>query len=115
MRSSPILLLLSILVTAQAFGSPEPVDFNRDIRPIFNNHCVGCHGGVKRNAGLNLVFRSEALKPAKSGRRPLVPGEPSKSELLTRVSHADADERMPPKKEALAAGDIKNIERWIAA
>lgn len=35
-------------------GAPEIVDFRRHVQPIFNRHCVGCHGAAKTEAGLRL-------------------------------------------------------------
>ena len=37
-----IAVALTLTLTARAES-----DFNRDVRPILNKHCTGCHGGVK--------------------------------------------------------------------
>src|SRR6516162_388956 len=76
------------------------VDFNRDIRPLLSENCYKCHGpddGV-RKAKLRFDVRAEALKPAKSGEVPIVPGSLEKSQLVARVTASDPDDRMPPLK-----------------
>ncbi|MBQ6621193.1 MAG: hypothetical protein IJH68_13710 [Thermoguttaceae bacterium] len=35
-------------------GVPEIIDFNRDIQPILDRHCVECHNTRRREGGLNL-------------------------------------------------------------
>ena len=54
----------------------KQVDFNHEVRPIFNGKCISCHGGVRQNGGLSVLFREDALGKAKSGRRGIVPGDP---------------------------------------
>ena len=90
------------------------VDFNRDVRPILNRNCVQCHGGVRRQGELSLLFREDALKPAKSGKVAIVPGNPGASELLKRVQHADPHDRMPKGLPPLSPKDIATLRRWIA-
>ena len=36
-------------------------------------------------AGMRLDIRDEALKPTRSGRAPIVPGDPDKSEIIARI------------------------------
>src|SRR5687768_5584419 len=93
----------------------EPVDFARDIRPIFNKHCVACHGGVKRAVGISFIVRSRALSPAKSGEVPIRPGDPTHSELIRRVTATAEDERMPPPEHGtpLSADEIALLRDWI--
>ncbi len=47
--------------TAQA-SDPEPVDFNRQVRPILSNTCYKCHGPdeEQRESGLRLDIRELA-------------------------------------------------------
>jgi Protein of unknown function (DUF1553)/Protein of unknown function (DUF1549)/Planctomycete cytochrome C len=91
----------------------KPVDFSRDIRPIFNQNCTSCHGGVRQKNGVSFIFREEALGTGKSGRRTIVPGDPDASELIARVSSKDPDVRMPYHAPALPPEQIALLRRWI--
>jgi hypothetical protein len=64
------------------------VRFNRDIRPIMSDTCFHCHGpdAKSRKGGLRLDLREEALKAAKSGEIPIVPGKPDQSEIIKRIA-----------------------------
>src|SRR5207244_558262 len=55
------------------------------------------------------------LKPAKSGRTPIAPGLPDKSELLARVSATEPKRHMPPldSGKKLSANQIEMLRRWI--
>ncbi len=113
-----VILTIAVLFTVGGiFWQLQPagsdVDFNRDIRPIFNEKCVACHGGVRREADLSLLFRSDALEPAESGAHAIVPGRPGKSELIRRVTHSDPRERMPLEQPALTDREIDLLKDWI--
>ncbi len=112
----PMLLTLCGLSVAQA-AEPK-VSFNRDIRPILSDTCFQCHGfdDKQRKSGLRLDLRDAALKPAESGERAIVPGQPEKSELIKRLTTTDKDEVMPPRKlnKPLTPQQIETVKRWIA-
>lgn len=95
-------------------AAAEPVAFNREVRPILNNVCFKCHGGVKEAGGLNLQFREQALGAGKSGARAIVPGHPEQSEFIARLVTEDEDERMPKDHAPLSAAQIDVLKRWIA-
>ncbi|MES2474760.1 MAG: PSD1 and planctomycete cytochrome C domain-containing protein [Verrucomicrobiota bacterium] len=94
----------------------ERVDFNRDIRPILTKECTACHGGVKAAGNLSFIDQGKALGIAKSGERPIVPGDAAASEMVKRMRSKDADEVMPQPKHgpALPEAQIRLIERWIS-
>jgi hypothetical protein len=98
---------------AASFFFPKPVDFSRDIRPIFNQNCTSCHGGVRQKNGVSFIFREEALGIGKSGRRTIVPGNPDASELIARVTSKDPDVRMPYHAPALPPEQVALLRRWI--
>src|SRR5678815_1224623 len=95
------------------------VDFNRDIRPVISETCFRCHGfdAKARKAQLRLDLREEALKPAKSGAIPIVPGHPEKSEMIRRIFTEDPEDRMPPAEihKELSTQQKELFKRWIAA
>src|SRR5262249_41644098 len=57
-----------------------------------------------------------AVRPARSGKRALVPGKPGESELVARIFSDDQTEVMPPPstKLALSPEQKQVLKRWIA-
>ena len=108
-------LLVGLMVANAAAAT---VEYNRDVRPILSDKCFKCHGfdPNTRKAKLRLDVREEALKPAKSGELPIVPGKPEASAIILRIESADPDEVMPPSKDhaPLKAGEIAILKQWIA-
>ena len=91
----------------------KKVDYNTQVKPIFNKKCIACHGGVKAKSDFSLLFREDAMKPAKSGKYPIVPGKPGQSEMIRRITEKDEDERMPYKHEPLTKEEISILKKWI--
>jgi hypothetical protein len=102
---------------ARRGDSSAPVEFNRDIRPIFSDVCYQCHGpdSAQRKANLRLDLESSA-KADHDGLRAIAPGDRESSELYRRITSEDAEERMPPVKsgKSLTPEQIERIGRWIA-
>ncbi len=101
-----------------AFAADKTVDFNRDVRHIFSNHCYACHGpdSTKQKAGLRLDRKDGAFKKLKNGDFALVPGDLTKSVLWARVSAGPDEKPMPPADfgKPLSAKEIETLKRWIA-
>jgi hypothetical protein len=95
----------------------KPVDFNRDIRPILSDKCFVCHGLDAPAKKIKLRLDSEVAATADlgGGRHAIVPGEPNKSELVKRVTHADEARRMPPADSgrALTKREVDLLTEWI--
>ena len=109
-------LLLALFVARSAAGNP-PVSYQRDIQPIFAEHCTQCHGAdeSERKAGLRLDQRESALKVGDAGIAAVVPGKPDESELIRRVTSNDSNEQMPPPKhlKPLSPKQIDTLKQWI--
>jgi hypothetical protein len=106
--------LLSVTLVA---AETDRVSFSRDIRPIMSDTCFRCHGPDKnaRMAGMRLDIREEAIKPMRSARIPIVPGDPDKSEIVERI-FADGAKIMPPASahKALTQKQKETIRRWVS-
>src|SRR2546429_1052853 len=91
----------------------EALDFTKDIRPIFEQHCFKCHGPEKQKAGLRFDTKAGAFQTAESGGKAIIPGHGSDSRLIKLVASTKDDERMPSKGEPLSASQIDLLKRWI--
>ncbi len=107
------LLPLSLLLAGSLGVRADEVSFNRDIRPIFVQHCLACHGGVKQAAELSFVYPASVLPP---DGWVIEPGDPAASELMSRVVADDPDVRMPPPEHGppLDEREIELLRDWIA-
>ena len=91
----------------------DDIDYNTEVKPILNAHCISCHGGVKQNGGFSLLFEDQAKGNTKSGVPAIVPGHPSKSEMIRRLVSKDPEERMPYEKDPLKKEEIRILKKWI--
>jgi ankyrin repeat protein/mono/diheme cytochrome c family protein len=101
-----------------ASDSAVPVDFTRDIKPLFERSCVRCHGGLRPKGGFPITNRETLLKGGNRGEPVVVPGEPGNSPLLHFVQDQVADLEMPPlamreKFPALSKEEIQKLSAWI--
>jgi hypothetical protein len=102
-------LIVTVLASPVAGAEPaRPVDFIRDVRPIFAKHCFSCHGEKKQKSGLRLDRRPDALLA-----KILKPGKSTESRLFQLVAGNDPDSRMPPDGKPLTAAQIEILRAWI--
>ncbi len=109
---STSLLLAVWCASAGAVFAAEPIDFNRDIRPIFASKCFACHGPDEshREADLRLDERDAAIDYGA-----LVPGSAEESLLWERIISTDPELQMPPPhtNDTLTAEQKELFHRWI--
>lgn len=108
-----IIPVIAVIIFFTASSYHSAVDFNTQVKPIFNKKCIICHGGVRRKSNFSLLFRSDALAINKSGKRAIIPGDPDHSEMIRRLTSNDPDERMPYKHDPLTKEEIEILRKWI--
>ncbi len=104
---------VSALLLAPSIAQAAPVDFTKDVRPIFEKHCYSCHGAEKQKGGLRLDVKAAALKGGDEYAPNILPGKPGESPLLRFVKGEEPELLMPPKGERLSAAHAALLERWI--
>jgi len=112
--TKPICFLLLATLSLHAAEPPVPakIEFNRDVQPILSDNCFYCHGNdpKHREADLRLDIRDEAVKA-----EAFIPGKAAKSELVSRIFTADADDLMPPpdSHKKLTQRQKEILKKWI--
>ena len=106
------ILIVALIVTTSLIGHKR-VDYSTEVKPLFNKKCITCHGGVKKESGFSVLFRSEAMEKGESGKFPIVPGDPDNSEMIHRITSKDPEERMPYHHAPLSSKEIDMLRQWI--
>src|SRR5437764_12731542 len=83
----------------------RPVNFSKEIKPIFEASCIKCHGRGREKGGLRLDNRETLLKGGDSGPA-IVPGKSAESLLISLVQGFDPDSVMPKKGSHLTPEQI---------
>ncbi len=93
----------------------EPTITQHDIIPLLHLRCVACHGGRRKEAGLDLRTKESILKGGKSGPA-VIPGKPEESLLIQRIHSGE----MPPRRKLVSvsvkpmeANERKLVAKWI--
>ena len=110
MRFFTIVVLL--LIPTMAADAADPVDFTRDVAPILQTYCTGCHTGDEGEGGLSTESHDALLKGGASGAA-ITAGVPDSSRLMLMVT-GKLDPIMPPEDEAQPSEkEIETLASWI--
>src|SRR5690606_29807221 len=114
------LLLLSgaVLTTGQVLAADEkpadkpapPVSFYRQVRPILQRNCTGCHQPAK-DGGKLVLTSYEGLKQGGENGAGFEAGKPDESNLLIYISGEEPE--MPRNADPLKTKEVDLISRWI--
>jgi len=101
--------LLALLLLA---ASPDP-DFDRDILPIFEDYCLGCHATGIRMGSFECDTYEGVMRGATHG-AVVVPRNSRESRLyLTLIGKITP--AMPMSNRTLTKSELDLVRRWIDA
>ena len=90
-----------------------PIDFAKDVQPIFASRCYECHGEKKQKSNLRLDDRENVTRGGESGKPAFIAGKSADSHLIQLVAGTNPEEVMPPKGEKLTSKEIGILRAWI--
>jgi Planctomycete cytochrome C/WD domain, G-beta repeat len=104
--------LVFLAAAVAAFGADAP-SLTKDLQPIFEANCAGCHATNVKMGSLDLDSYASILKGGNHG-AVVVPGKSAESRLYLMIS-GKMTPAMPLGNKPLAVGDIETIRAWIDA
>jgi WD40 repeat protein len=124
MRSRYLSCTIALLLPAVALAAdPQPIavvalnrkdalSYNKDIEPILNNKCSGCHNNLKKEGKLDMSAYEALIKGGSRG-SPIVPAN-SAGSLLIKLCGRTEKPFMPPKREEpLTPEELALVKLWI--
>lgn len=105
------LLFFALLVSAST--SARAVDYLREVKPIFTEHCYRCHGASQQKGDLRMDTAEFIIKGGENGAA-FSRGKGAESLLVQALKGThDSISQMPYKKPALPEAQIALIQKWI--
>lgn len=115
-------LFLTVLPARLAAAAPPkqdvvdpnaPISYWKQVRPIFQANCQGCHQPAKDRGGYVMTEFNRLVAGGDSGDTAIVPGKPAASALVEAVTPDNGEADMPKDKPPLKPDDLALITRWI--
>ncbi len=95
-------------------GPPKKLSYYKDVRPIFQANCQGCHQPAKSRGGYVMTDFKLMLGAGDSKEAAIIPKSPDKSHLVKLITPKDGKAEMPEGRKPLHATEIETIRNWIA-
>lgn len=110
-------MLMAWITTALlAFAGPDDVSYYRDVRPILQKHCTGCHQPAKKEGRVDLTSAAAIHAGGFQGSELVVPGDPGESPLVWAIIPEFGEPpAMPKDRPPLSTEEVDRIKAWIAA
>ena len=109
-----LLFAQAAMLTARTAVAQEADFFVKQVRPILQQRCYGCHGSKSQKSDLRLDLRSAAMRGGQIYGEPWTAGDPDSSPLIQLVESLDPGERMPPEGEPLSSHEKEILRQWVA-
>ncbi len=109
-----LLFLMQPLVASVLSAEEATIDYQKNIQPILNKYCSGCHSDVDKEGG----FSTESYQAMQAGieGKPVVLSGDTAGSLLLRVLDKNAETVMPPEDEPQPSQqDIELLHAWVKA
>jgi len=90
----------------------HPIDFAREIKPLFEAACINCHAKGKNKGGFSLETRESFLKGGDTGPAAVV-GQSDNSLIVKLVAGLDPDSVMPKKGTKWTPAQVSLLRAWI--
>jgi len=94
-------------------GATKKVSYFKDVRPLFQQHCLGCHQPAKAMGGYQMTTYADLLKKSDRDKPGVVPSHPEQSFLLEEIHLVNGKAEMPKNREPLAPFQIQLVRDWI--
>ena len=107
--------VLLFTVSATFLHAEDPVSFHKQVKPILQANCQGCHQPAKSKGAYVMTDFAKLLKGGESEEAAVVPGKPDESNLVAAITpDKDGESYMPPTGKALSKAEVELVRRWIA-
>ncbi len=94
---------------------PDQVSYYKDVRPILQQHCQGCHQPAKAEGGYVMTGYADLFKKGDHEEPGVVAGDPAKSYLIHQiVPQKGKPPAMPRGKDPLTDFQVTIVKKWIA-
>ncbi|MFP6766099.1 MAG: PSD1 and planctomycete cytochrome C domain-containing protein [Planctomycetaceae bacterium] len=88
------------------------VNFVKDVKPLFAEFCLKCHGSEKQEAGFRLDDKDAALSGGDTGES-ILPENSAESLLIRYVAGIDENIVMPPEGDLMTEKQVGILRAWI--
>lgn len=103
----------SSVALAEETPAAAGVSYWKDVRPIFQAQCQGCHQPAKARGEYIMTNYAAMLAGGESGDAAIVPHDPDASYLLSLIAVSDGTAEMPKDADPLSESQIQTIRQWI--
>ncbi len=99
---------VQVSVPATSAATIAKIDFDQQVKPIFDYYCYQCHGNGKQRGGVRLDVKASVFMH-------VTPGDPDRSDVYRAITRSpNASDHMPPVSEDQPSDDeIATIKQWI--
>jgi WD40 repeat protein len=108
------IVYFAIAGSSAAQESPTKISFYKQIRPVLQAHCHGCHQPARAGGDYVMTDFKQLHAGGESEAAAIVVGKPDESYLLDMITPTDGEAEMPKGKKPLAEAEIELIRTWIS-
>jgi WD40 repeat protein len=95
-------------------GLPETISYYKDVRPLIQQHCQGCHQPAMAKGGYVMTSYVDLFKKTDKELAGIIPGNLKGSEVYQQIiPHMDKKPAMPRGKEPLSDPEVVIVKKWI--